>query len=271
MNEEPTATLPGVAAALHRAAERSQRITRLVTAELGPDASRWKQDCPECGDGSRALNLTETTMASHEDLTLVWDPCPECALREKLHLAGVPKNLTHATLGNWRVAVDKDEDAITKAREFCRKPSGFLILSGEEYGNGKSHLAVATMREAVVRRLQARFVTAAEFMRSVRKRYDDPKAENIVDSLKRVPFLVVDEYGATVTGKDEAPTFHELLDDRYGDRRPTVITMNLSPEVFREAIGPRMANRLREATFAWATVHGPSYRAGNRREYLRQK
>lgn len=210
-------------------------------------------------------------MLSHAALTLVWDPCPECAMRVKLQESGVPANLSHAMLDNWRVQVPQDQGALVAAREFARLPAGFLILSGETYGNGKSHLAVAIMREVVRRRIGARFLTAAEFMRAVRKRYDDAKAEDVVANLKRVPFLVIDEFGATGGGRDEGPTFHELFDERYGDRRPTVLTMNLSTDTFRDAIGPRMANRLREATYAWATVHGPSFRAGNRTEYLRHK
>jgi len=259
----------GLARALRVAWERSERMRSLITAELGPDASEWQRRCEVCGVETQRLDLTETTLASQDALTLVWMPCPECGVRERMARAGVPQTLLHATLDNWRVEDPRDARTLAKVREFVARPTGFLILASPDFGNGKTHLAVATLRTRITRGIRSRMMTAGMFLRDLRRRYDDGRAEDVVEVAATVPFLVFDEFGVSVGGKDEQPTLHDIFNERYSERLPTVITMNLTPDQFREAIGPRMASRLREATFAWLNVHGPSFRAGNRQTYLR--
>lgn len=267
MNQAPAQE--ALARALRAARERSERMRRLITGELGPDPANWSRKCEACGIGVQCLDLTETTLASREQLTLIWSACRECDVREKMVRSGVPMNLIHATLDNWRIEDPRDEATIQKVREFAARPSGFMILASPDFGNGKTHLAAATLRTRIARGIRSRMMTAGMFLRDLRRRYDDGRAEDVVEVAATVPFLVFDEFGVSVGGKDEQPTLHDIFNERYSERLPTVITMNLTPDQFREAIGPRMASRLREATFAWLNVHGPSFRAGNRQTYLR--
>lgn len=256
---------------LTKAKARSMRVLEMLEAELGQSMmAEWRRLCPECKTCDQRLDVTETTVATGEgELSVVWEACPECSVRERLAEAGVPENLLPATLMNWTVGDPKDTKALAKAVEFARGTNAFLILESATFGNGKSHLAVGIMREFIARNRTVRFWTQARFLRSVRARYDDRKAEDVVESAKRTGLLVLDDLGVSVGGRDEQPTLHEVLDERYGQKRPTVFTTNIKPDEFEALLGPRMTNRLREATFAWVRIHGPSRRASNRAEYLR--
>lgn len=267
----PDRSLEALPALLRAARERSERLTALIAAQLGPDPSKWARKCGACGVGMVGLDLSETAMSSRDGLVLVFVRCPECRLRERMRKAGVPANLVHATVENFAPTCAADEPARVKVAAYQRAPAGYLFLTGTQYGNGKSHLAASVMRTHLARDLRGRWMTGAEFLRDVRRRYDDRKEEDVVETARTVPLLVFDEFGLSVGGRDELPTLHEVFDRRYGDRLPTVLTANLSPEQFGEAIGPRMADRLREGAYAWITLTGPTFREGNRTNYLRQK
>lgn len=254
------------------ARDNTARVLTLIREKLGP-GDEWRARCKVCGSGERTLDLAETVISSRPDLVLVWHDCPECRVREALKLSGVPENLTHATLENWVVQVSADASVLVKAREFLANPVGFFVIASPEFGNGKSHVAAAILRETFETGFRStakvRFITQAEVLRGLRRKYDDSRAEDMVRSLSNVHFLALDDFGVSAGGRDEQPALYDILSDRYAEKRPTVLTMNLSPDQFRGAIGARMASRLREATFAWAEVRGPGFRSGNRKNYLK--
>lgn len=258
-----------LAAVLRLARQRSERVRGLVAAELGSEGPEWQLECRDCRGGTRTLHLTETVVATGDGpLALVWNPCPECSIREDLRAAGVPGNLLTASLDNWRVEDPRDASALEKAREFAVGRTGNLILQSPDFGNGKSHLAVAVLREFLKRGVRGRFWKQGEFLQHIRERYEDRTRENVVEVAKRTGLLILDDLGLSVGGRDEVPLLHDVLDHRYGNSKPTILTMNISPSQFSAVVGPRMASRLREALFAWTVIHGPSRRLKNRNAYL---
>jgi DNA replication protein DnaC len=274
MNEEPktAAEASGTAPTIMvRAFENTKRVMALIRAKLGP-GDEWESVCQDCEVGQRFLDVAETVISSRPDLELVWRKCPECRIREKLRGYGVPENLIGATLGNWTPSEQRDIQSLGRVAAFADRPKGFLILSSPEYGNGKSHLAVGILRSVYLtfRRngVVVRFISQAQILESIRRRYDDPKAEDVKQTLAKVPFLVIDDVGVSGGGRDEGPALYDIISQRYDGLRPTVLTMNLSPEQFRDVIGARMASRLRQATNAWIDIHGPSFRAAKRNDYL---
>jgi DNA replication protein DnaC len=135
---------------------------------------------------------------------------------------------------------------------------------GAAYGIGKTHLAVAVMRE----RGGGRFLTQNQLLLKLRATYRDDKAEDIIEACKRVKLLVIDEVGLSSGGRDELPMLHEILNYRHGaeDRR-TILTSNLEKGEFVAALGERMIDRFRESAFASIALKGKSHRAERRTEY----
>jgi DNA replication protein DnaC len=87
------------------------------------------------------------------------------------------------------------------------------------------------------------FVTAARLARF--SRYD----ERQMDELLRAGRLVIDDLGAEFL--DVKGSFLSLLDEvvneRYANRRPTILTTNLGVLAFKERYGERIADRIRES------------------------
>lgn len=101
------------------------------------------------------------------------------------------------------------------------------------------------------------FVTAARLARW--PRYNEAE----MDRLIRAPRLVIDDLGAEFL--DEKGSFRALIDEvvneRYANRRPTVITTNLDVEPFKDRYGERVADRIRESG-KWMGLGKVSMRGG---------
>jgi DNA replication protein DnaC len=61
----------------------------------------------------------------------------------------------------------------------------------------------------------------------------------------RAPFLVVDDLGAEIGGKDVAELVYRVADARYNDELATIWTTNLAPMTLAQSgIDPRTASRI---------------------------
>lgn len=262
------------------AATMDETLKRLeaMAAASAALAARWrawaaKQPPFRCSKHGAELPMDEdaSIRASTEDMTIVARPCPVCVaesreveFRARLIRHGVPSNLTHATLNNWQPTTADDRETLAKVREFAKAKRGFLVLMGSDYGIGKSHLAVAVMREAG----GGRFLTQNQLLLKLRATYRDDKAEDIIEVCKRVKLLVIDEVGLSSGGRDELPMLHEILNHRHGSASlRTVLTSNLEKDDFVAAIGERMIDRLRESAFASRSLKGKSHRGEMRKQY----
>ena len=199
-----------------------------------------------------------------------YEPCPLCrAARDeqstvdRLNRAGVPLNLCRATLENWKPQCEAEEHHLDHVRAFIRVRRGFLIMLGE-LGTGKSHLAAAITRHFRM----PLYIKQSELLRRLRATYRDKAAVDPVDQAQDCDLLVLDEVGLSPGGRDELPMLHDVLDHRYNERKPTVLTGNVSLESMEGIIGERMADRLRESAFAVLTFGGMSQRRAARGIYF---
>ncbi|HEY3449911.1 MAG TPA: hypothetical protein VGK67_26395 [Myxococcales bacterium] len=145
------------------------------------------------------------------------------------------------------------------AREFVASKLTFLGLLGG-VGAGKSVAADwtlttvrATQHEDPVTRIlfnvpgairlrDVQVVRSTELAR-LSKFGDDSETW---DELREVPHLVVDDLGVETLNDFWAERLGELIDVRYGARRRTIFTSNLSVAAFKKRYGARVVSRLRD-------------------------
>ena len=166
--------------------------------------------------------------------------CQEVAIVERINRAGVPLNLCKATLDNWQPESDTDEAHLEQVRAFIRAKRGFLVMLGA-LGTGKTHLAAAITRHFP----HPMFIKQSELLRRLRDTYRNKAARDPVDDAQDADLLVLDEMGLSGGGRDELPMLHDVLDHRYNERKPTVLTGNITLEQMQQVVGERMADRLR--------------------------
>lgn len=185
-------------------------------------------------------------------------------LRERIHKAGVPLNLCNATFDNWTPESENDESHLDQCRRFTKARRGFLVMLGD-LGTGKGHLAAAITRHF----RYPLFIKQSELLRRLRHTYRDKAAVDPVEQAQDADLLVLDEMGLSAGGKDELPMLHDVLDHRYNERKPTVLTGNISITELQSIVGERMEDRLRECAFAVLMFAGNSNRREARDNYFK--
>ena len=201
---------------------------------------------------------------------MIYEHCQECAIENKtanesdwLSRSGVPSLLLHGSFKTFRIEGEQDRENVATARAFVQKAKGFLIMTGN-VGDGKSLLAVAIMREF----LGGKFITQNNLLIDLRRGYRDPRAEDVIRKCQQAKCLVIDDVGLSMGGADELPMLQSILDHRYGEKLPTIITSNLTLTSLYDLLQARLADRLKQALYKHAVFSGPSSRSEERRNYL---
>jgi DNA replication protein DnaC len=146
----------------------------------------------------------------------------------------IPQRFTRACLA------DLDESIRGDVTEWGHNAQGRNLVLFGAVGTGKTHAAVAALRAPSWRGLDIEFVPAVEMFDRLRPGGD----EDALDVLCEVDRLVIDDLGAERPTDWTAERLYLVVNRRWLDERPTVVTTNLDPREFEVEIGPRMFSRL---------------------------
>lgn len=169
--------------------------------------------------------------------------CPDCAsafgggaaiTREEFERRSrIPKLFANANFKTWDSRRYKGKgDPRARARKWAENVDAypFLVLIGNT-GNGKTHLAIAALRHCFeLRGTVGEFWPAPTIIDRFKATMDRDRAteteQEVADRLLRCPVLVVDDYGAHYGTEWAASRLYGLLNARYGDMKPTIVTSN---------------------------------------------
>lgn len=225
--------------------------------------------------GSSALSGKEfdrqTREISRAALELVASGSNAAAQRDierMLSRAGVPPRFQGKEFEGFD---DVGDQARSRAREICKRyADGFdtvlqngvcMVLTGNP-GTGKTHLAIAVLKQVMRRGRTGMFVTVSEMLRTIRATYSASSKESEQQVFERfigVDLLVLDEIGVAIGDEEKRKALiFDVINGRYNAMRPTIIIGNLKPEKMREYLGPRVWDRLQESeaptiSFAWTS------------------
>jgi len=131
-------------------------------------------------------------------------------------------------------------------------------------GVGKSGLAIALLRQALINGHRARFYKAQDLFDELYASLADRSTARLLNRLSRYDVLHIDELGYLTLKPEQVNAFFKLLDLRYGTR-PTLITTNLDYpdwyELFqRKPLVDALLDRLQHHCIT-IRIDGPSLRA----------
>jgi len=173
-------------------------------------------------------------------------------IRERLFRLSNLEELSHLTFENFnprgRVGLpphhaDSLELAYNQAMQYSRSLNGWLLIHGK-YGCGKTHLAAAIANFAVGLGVPALFITVPDLLDSLRYAFDDPEAtfEERFEQIRNAPLLVMDDFGTQNATAWAQEKLFQILNYRYTNRLPLVVTTNLP----LDEIEPRIRSRLQD-------------------------
>lgn len=158
---------------------------------------------------------------------------------------------------------DFSPEIFERSIRVASRDSAGLFICGAE-GRGKTYLAAAIARYAILAGCSVRFVMARRLLREIWETYRDGATASeteIIDRLTKVDLLVIDDLGPGREGRVSPATIgalHEILSERSDRRRPTVVTTNRSLDQIGDDYDKAIRSRM--AAFECAVIRGADRR-----------
>ena len=188
-------------------------------------------------------------------------------IHQKLFAISNLDNLQHLTfenfqprgrigLGPWQA--DSLERAFNQAHQFAQKVDSWLLLQGG-FGCGKTHLAAAIANFTVGIGVPTLFITVPDLLDALRFAYDSPEStfEQRFEEIRNAPLLIMDDFGTQNATTWAQEKLFQILNYRYINRLPLVVTTNL----LLEQIEGRIRSRLEDPELVTRVlIQAPDYR-----------
>lgn len=142
---------------------------------------------------------------------------------------------------------------------WSKKPRSLLLTGGA--GTGKTYFSYCLSREAV----ESFGIGCLRWMKS--KAIDDKIIEStskfgsasyLLENLCEIPILVIDDFGVDRATERAERDYYEIIDKRWENMKPTVISTNLDRNQIEQIYGARIFSRLK--SFTWLLFDGPDLR-----------
>jgi len=219
-----------------------------------------RPDCPICGgsgwkvvehttEGAQALAADRAGSAAGEP-KMVWAiPC-DCTMGDRtdrvLAKARVPERYRHCDFDNYET--DNEIETASRAQqeawnrslaqakliverfasEFPVGNENGLLLMGP-CGVGKTHLAVAALKEIVLRGHSGLFYDYRELLKEIQDSYNSESQATemgVLEPVLKAEILVLDDLGSSKPSLWALETVGHILNTRYNEKRVTLLTTN---------------------------------------------
>jgi DNA replication protein DnaC len=243
---------------------KSETATPLVASET----ASAQAECPFCfgtgmevvpGDGARRCR------------------CQSPDQRQRLSQSSrIPPRYQHCTIQGYVAADDELSKWAAKVEaqividDYLSLDGRGLLFTGA-VGVGKTHLAVAILRELIERyQVRGLFYQFGALLRQIQDSYNPVSQASELKVLAPVfdaDVLVLDELGASKPTDWVRDTMMQIINNRYNDKRLTIFTTNFSDarknekegEILEDRIGVALRSRLYEMCKT-VVIEGEDYR-----------
>jgi DNA replication protein DnaC len=150
---------------------------------------------------------------------------------------------TRGRKGVGELQANSLEWAFNRARQYAGSLNGWLLLQGG-FGCGKTHLAAAIANFVVGMGVPTLFLTVPDLLDTLRFSYDseDTTFEQRFDEIRNAPLLVLDDFGTQNATAWAQEKLFQIVNYRYINKLPLVVTTNLDLDEIEARIRSRLAD-----------------------------
>lgn len=153
------------------------------------------------------------------------------------------------------------EKILAYADNFTQITTHGLLLMGPS-GTGKTHLASAILKQASERGISFGLVAVVNLLDEIRKGFENKEVYDLTLRVMEKRLLVLDDLGAEKATDWVAERLYKLINHRYEQMQPTIITTNFVVEELESRMGKqgkRIVDRVLEMC-ELVTFRGQSWR-----------
>jgi DNA replication protein DnaC len=179
-------------------------------------------------------------------------PC-ECLVREResrianeLGELSQLQSLGELTFDSFDSSIPGTEEAYEAAVSFARNPHGWIFFHGG-CGVGKTHLAVA-IANAIKKQqnIGVYFRVVPDLLDQLRATFDPANGvayDDRFQQIRNAHLLVLDDLGTEQTTPWAREKLYQLVNHRYNEQLPTVITSNQDMDRIEDRVRSRLLDR----------------------------
>jgi len=153
---------------------------------------------------------------------------------------GIGDRYRNASLAKW-LADDNSKELVNK---WINNPRNFLVVIGPP-GVGKTYLCVAIANYLINHKRQVFYTNQRRYFERIQKAIGSN--QNQYEEIRKISqneILIYDDLGASTNSEWQKEVMLDLIDQRYSENRPTIITSNLGWNAMKELLGERTQRRI---------------------------
>ena len=247
---------------------------------FGEEIIIWNPVLPRCDCEQAMAYWQEQDRQAAEEARQEEEAKRRRAMRQRveklLGQSGIKKRFRQRTFPNFHTDTPGRKKNYGIAKEYAdnwayhqAKGDG-LYIEGTN-GTGKTHLAAAIALQLIHEGVPVICKTSSDLLLDIKKSFDGDgiRESGVLDIYKRVDLLIIDDLGKEQCSDWSMSTLYSILNDRYEDMKPTIVTTNYNADALVAALTPKgfdntkivaIISRLREVstvmTMAWADIRG---------------
>lgn len=217
---------------------------------------RWV-GCPEC--------ISDTPPCSKEEFELE-QRRKKAKLSKCVADANIPQRYRDSRFDSYIASTENQKIVLSAVSSYASDFSGnistqrSMIFVGN-MGTGKTHLACSVALHLIDNKMHPFYTTFQRMIRSIRESMDrlsDKTMSDVIDKLCGYDLLIIDEVGVQSHSDFEKNILFDIIDHRYSSNKQSILISNLSFEDFKNTVGERVVDRIRDnhgkmLSFSWSS------------------
>jgi len=214
----------------------NEKLEFLNRGEAGMEIPGWNQVPCECSRASSADG--------------------EAVFLGRMRRAGIGRRYLEKDFEDYVADLEEQAEVLELARDFAvnfetaMKRGTWLFFVGNP-GTGKTMLSCAIARNVMRGGYSVLYVKAREIFRRIKeswRRDSDERESEILNDLKTVDLLIIDELGVQFGSEAERGILYDVLDGRYEDMKPLIATTNRDFGELAVIMGEHNLDRFRDSS-----------------------